>query len=426
MKAQMNIHRKRPENSRLRMQPIGGPSILVAPPVVFCGVWGVTLGLISLQMTTQLVPMAPAALWMIAGNMAFAILMAITLGRLGSRPQQQIDAIDLGVLDKFARKLRLVWIVGTVIEIVASGGLPIQWAIMSDANERNYTDFGIPSIHGVMNALYLQMMSAYFLIWQLNGDKKKRNLFFLFLIWPILMLGRGIFLSAVIQSLGIFLLIYTIHFRAIFIVAIVALINIILFGLIGNLRGTSNQLEYLIEDQWRGVFDFLPSGFLWIYVYITSGLNNVFFNSDNLEPLWQFKNTFAKLIPSIVWIILGSERQSDIFEFADPRLNVSTMYAGAMSDFGIFGGFLFGCIIVTFSSLIFIYAKQHYIWAILFYCVVFQGLVFSIFYDMFFLLPTIMQFVVAAAFGLHYRRWRRKPPRQEAEAPRTQKDAKVD
>lgn len=418
MRRKIRLSLTRTTGSSPHINTIAGPSILATPAVVFCGVWGMTLGLISLQMTTQLVPMAPAALWMIGGNMAFIILLAVILHRVVPRHTQPISPADLFLLDQFISKLRLIWIVGSLFEIVASGGLPLQWALMENVAGRNYTDFGIPSFHGIMNALYLQMMSAYFLAWQLQGEKTQRNLFFLFLLWPIMMLGRGIFLSVVIQCLGILLLIRVVNARTITIVTLIALANIVLFGIIGNVRGTSNPFDYLVDEKWRWFFKAVPAGFLWVYIYVTSGLNNIFFNADNLEPLWQFQNTFSKLIPSFIWNIMGMARQADNLTFADANLNVSTMYAGIVSDFGTFGGFIFGCIILFFSSLVFVYTKKHLIWAMLAYCVVFQGLVFSVFYDMFLLLPTIMQLVIAAAFGIYHRDQRIKLARREAKVVR--------
>jgi hypothetical protein len=84
------------------------------------------------------------------------------------------------------------------------------------------------------------------------------------------------------------------------------------------------------------------------------------------------------------------------------------MYAGPVSDFGPLGGFFFGCTLLTFAAFVYLYARRRVLWAMMCYCALFQVLIFSVFYDMFLLLPTVMQFVIAIHFGFFLKRKRKR------------------
>ena len=374
------------------------PSLLVNPMVVYATVWVMTLCLFSLQMTIQIVPANSTGLWIVGGNIIFAVYLGMIFAKIKSKQKPTFDNVDFDILELYVRRLRLIWMIGTIIEISVSRGLPIIWAFTGQGFLKDYTDFGIPSFHGIMNAVYLQFMCGYFLLWVGAKRTAHRKMFFLFLLWPILMLGRGIFLSVIMQCLAIFLLLNKVGLKRMSHLVLLAIGNVFLFGFVGNLRGTSNPFGYLVENKWIWLFDSLPTGFLWVYIYITSGINNIFYNVQSLEPTGTFDKTFFKLIPSFVRQLLGVEERADALTFADANLNVSTFYAGTVSDFGAIGGLFYGMIVIFSAFMVYSYAKRYLIWAILAYSVLFQVLVFSIFYDTFLLLPTFMQIFIAFCF----------------------------
>lgn len=395
-------------NRSLIPRPLSGPSVLANPAVAFGGVWLMTLGLFSLGMTKQIVPATLDGLLMIGGNIAAAYVLSIIAMKVQPQKYNPLVELDLQLLGLYVQRLQLIWLIGSVFEIVASGGLPLQWALSGQSLTRDYTHFGVPSLHGIMNALYLQMMCGHLLLWQIGKDKAAQRRFLLFLFWPILMLGRGIFLSVAVQSLAIWLILDVIRVKRALTLAALAAGNVVLFGIVGDLRGKENPFGYLIEDKWVGLFDALPTGFLWVYVYITSGINNIFYNIQTIEPSGTLDKTFFKLVPSFLRELLGIVDRADRLVFADKNLNVSTFYAGTISDFGPAGSFIYGVIVVLIATLVFTYAKGHRVWAMLCYSVLFQVLIFSIFYDMLLLLPTLMQIALALYFIPFQRRHSRR------------------
>ena len=74
---------------------------------------------------------------------------------------------------------------------------------------------------------------------------------------------------------------------------------IIGFGYLGDLRQGVNPYYGLLDEKWVELFEKIPSGFLWVYVYFTSGFNNVIYNTTLVNPNYLPYFSFAK-IPVLV------------------------------------------------------------------------------------------------------------------------------
>ncbi|WP_114827026.1 O-antigen polymerase, partial [Vibrio cholerae] len=148
---------------------------------------------------------------------------------------------------------------------------------------------------------------------------------------------------------------------------------------------------YLVYDEYKDFFDSIPTGFLWVYVYLTAGVSNLFYNLPALEPTYSFDYSFSNMLPTIVRDFFNISGRNDLFIFVDHNLNTSTIYAGFTSDFWILGGFVMVMFIQFLSCIAYRIANRGRPWGVFSYSVFFQILLFSIFYDMFFLLPTLFQ-----------------------------------
>ena len=103
--------------------------------------------------------------------------------------------------------------------------------------------------------------------------------------------------------------------------------------------------------------------------------------------------SFAKLLPSVVYNLLGMKIQADSFELVSQNLNTSTAYAGFYSDFGFLG-----VIPIIFIQIL---ANYHYnkskkinIKSLLCYMVLYQAIVLTCFTDTFYYLPFLFQFIL--------------------------------
>jgi oligosaccharide repeat unit polymerase len=372
------------------------PSIILNPAFIYISIWGLVLVLYSLRLTNQLIDIPFSGILMVSmGFISMFIAYGLSSVLIGNKRLEIYNEIN--VVKSFAKILLKIWIIGSIFDIFYSGGLPLEWVLKGDYS-RNYTDFGIPSLHGVLNACYLQSIAIYFYIWLSNKDKKYLILILILLFWPVLMLGRGIFLGAIIQICAIYFMFNKIRLYT-FIKIFLSIICIIyLFGFLGDIRNTPNPFDYLINDNYRDLFENIPSGFLWVYIYITSGINNIFYNMNIIDPSFVPNYSLSNLIPSTIKRWLNFDPRNDALIFADDNLNISTNYAGFISDFGPIGAIFCIYVIQQIASYIYIKARNGKLQYIFAYSVIFQVLIFSAFYDMFFLLPTLFQLFIAYLF----------------------------
>ncbi|NNA97961.1 O-antigen polymerase [Pseudomonas gessardii] len=366
---------------------------MINPVFVYIAVWGLVLFLYSLGLTSNLVDFSLVGVILIVLNLLSILLIFFFLGGGGKqKSRSEDDWFFQDTVRRFLKFVILVWMSGTFAEIIYSGGFPLYWKLIGDT--RLYTEFGIPSFHGIMNAFYLQALSMACYLFL-----KFRRFKFLFLIvvllfWPIFMLGRGILLGGLLQMACVLFLLTRLNAKKIFALTLGLIGVIIAFGYIGDLRQTANPFSYLVTGQTAEVFSVLPSGFLWFYVYLTAGLSNLFHNIDSLAPAGGLSYTFSNMLPSIVRSYFEIGARNDLFVFVDPNLNTSTIYAGAVSDLGPVGGFFAVLIVQLVCCYAYILSLKGKPWGIFAYTVAFQILTFSIFYDMFFLLPTLFQFAI--------------------------------
>ncbi|WLG30238.1 O-antigen polymerase [Pseudomonas lurida] len=371
------------------------------PVFIFCSVWGGVFFLYCLNATTNLVPVSAVGMTMIIMNMMSILLISLLLGSALRKPGvETCEKYQAGV-KIYLKTLFWIWLAGTCFEIYIQRGFPLYWNYVGDG--RLYTDFGIPSFHGIMNAMYLQVITALAYLYFLRPRFSIICFILLLLCWPIMMLGRGILLSAIIQMVAVFFAMRTLSVRVVLTLVVSAITAIFLFGYVGDLRQVLNPFSYLVSKDYVGFFSGLPSGFLWFYVYLTSGMSNLFYNVDTVQPAYSFGYSFYNLIPSALKVWIGLDGRSDLFVFVDPNLNAATFYAGFVSDFGAIGAFFIVGFIQFCCCFTYAVARKGRPWGILAYAVALQILIFSIFYDMFFLLPILFQFVLAMIFCVVYR-----------------------
>lgn len=374
-----------------------GSSILANPSVVYIGVWSIVLFLYMLGLANHFVEVTViGAIVVFLGFVTSLVAFELSRNALDIKFIYQIGNIVNAVRD-FSKKLLIVWFFGSLADVVYSGGFPLLWVVLG-IFDKNYTDFGVPTLHGFLNACFLQAVTMLFLCWLVQKKNSDILLICFLLTWPIMMLGRGIFLSAVVQMMAVYLLMNKLRTRTIFGVVVTGLVLVILFGVLGDLRDTPNPFDYLVSDNAVAFFESVPSGFLWVYVYSTSSLNNLFANIDRVVPVWLPVYSISNMFPSVVRMTFGLDPRNDTFEFVDQNLNTSTVYAGAVSDFGPIGAIVFVYAIQQIAAIFYIKARSLNIAGVLGYSVMFQVLLFSVFYDMFFLLPTLMQLIIVLVF----------------------------
>jgi oligosaccharide repeat unit polymerase len=302
-------------------------------------------------------------------------------------------------IKKYIKYLLLIYILIAILDVFYSRGVPIIWALTGSS--RSYVDFGVPTLHGIANSIVFFLASLLTLLTILKV-KNYKGILFALIVYQVLILSRGTIIVMTVQMLAVFLFISRMGFLKNIGIVVFLLVFVVAFGMLGDLRQGANPYYGLLTDEWKELFNSLPSGFLWAYIYVSSGLNNLNFNVGIIEPSYIPVYTFAKLVPSIIYNFFSIEKVVDTFTFVNAGLNVSTIYSAFYSDFGILS-FLLVMVIQLVASNKYNLARKGNIYSLLSYVVAYQAIFLSFFIDTFFYIPFLFQFVIVYFFKVALR-----------------------
>jgi oligosaccharide repeat unit polymerase len=283
-----------------------------------------------------------------------------------------------------------VWILITIGEIILSGGIPIVWLALGST--KTYRDFGIPSLHGLVNSLLLTISLCRFALFLITSERRHLRVPIFIVFWSVLVVTRNLMLVSLIQFAVLFVRLRPIKTSTVFRLFASFVGVILLFGVVGDYRSGSSDLIRKWAQPTDSYPDWLPSGLLWGYIYTATPVNNLLYTVDVSPPLnnWLFPNTAATLFPSVLREILYGDQlaQAESGELVDSVFNVSTAYIGPYQDFGFIGIVLFS-VAMAFTCLRFWHRNDPK--SVLIYVVLSQCLILSLFWNQFLSLPIITQ-----------------------------------
>jgi oligosaccharide repeat unit polymerase len=368
------------------------------PLVIFSIVWLGVISLYSLHLSKLLIystPVVTKLVLVIWVPFATVILVSIFFRRILISIRSSLHKLPTINIAALERKLIFwfrVWMTATFLEIIVSGGLPLLWLVQHSS--KTYKDFGISSLHGLVNSLLLSIALCRFLLFLLTRSRRHLVVPIFTLGWFILVVTRNQLLVALIEFAVLFFRIRPIKKTVIvkFIVGIVCFI--LAFGAIGDYRTGSSDLIRLWAQPTDQYPDWLPSGVLWAYIYISTPINNLVHTSEMVRPVnnLAFPNTVVNLFPTVVRKFVYGEETSEAEsgELVASTFNVSTAYIGPVQDYGFVGIALFSMVIAAFCQFFWVRSSLR---DILIYCVLAQCLILSLFFNHFLLLPIIFQTV---------------------------------
>ena len=168
---------------------------------------------------------------------------------------------------------------------------------------------------------------------------------------------------------------------------------ILVFGLVGDFRTGKDDFFNLAAVS-SNYPTWLPSGFLWVYMYLVTPLNNLINAFDIINPDWNFglSNSTVLLIPSFLRnLFYGDLSYDSTYYLVTQAFNVSTAYIDPYRDLGYFGVFLFASIAGFFVK--FLDNKSDFK-SVIFFCILMQCNILSVFYNHYMYLPIIFQLIV--------------------------------
>jgi oligosaccharide repeat unit polymerase len=380
-------------------------SILAHPIVAFGGIWTLVFLLYGLHLSEQLIYDASdfyylyaliifsflAGYWytnvLLYAVTGTPLLPATAGGRANSNESPEITAQSV-----WSKILLLfgIWAVITVVEIVYSGGIPILW--LFTGSSKTYRDFGVPSVHGFQMSLLLACAMVSFHLF-LNWRTRKYLIIPLFsLFWFILSITRNYLIGALLQMLFLSLSLRRPTAKTFVRILVGLAILVVFFGLIGDLRSGGSDLIRAVGRPTANFPDWLPSGFLWAYIYLTTPLNNLF-NTIQLNPSvdeYTLVATTSQLLPSFLRNLIFTQA-ADQGSLVDDNLNVSTGFVGPYTDMGLAGIIFFGALIGVLSAVFWRNRQRSFF--LLGYLFVAQAIILSIFYNQVLFLPYLFQLV---------------------------------
>jgi oligosaccharide repeat unit polymerase len=391
--------------------------ILIHPVVLYSAVWLGGLLLVWTGWAYFMTPVSRKFAALVTANIGVSILAyflarSVTIRRApsGSRKPEgaprstNLSPAVLSALRRYSDVLFAVWAVGSVINVCASGGLPIVW-IMRGNYDRSYADFGLPTFSGLIGACGLFASLGYFLLQRLGHTRKRWWAIALVFVYQIATLNRGAVIWMIVELIAVYLQIDRFGFRRMLGALTIILVVIVLFGHMGDIR--SRRHGTLLESMGTGqavtVFRKLPSGFWWTYLYASVGVVNLnaAVDSPNLVPLGHFHWSVAGLFPTVVRKLIYTETAYELrypLEMVISAFNVFTIYGGYLADFG-----MIGCVVITFvlqlvAGHYFVKARDGDVASILAYAICVQIIVVSLFTDSLTSWVALFQFILAFFF----------------------------
>ena len=330
---------------------------LLNPAFMYAATWVFVLFIYSFRLSYLLDPLATATVVLVLGSSA-SFIAGWMLESLPYRGQLAAAKINLDVLGpsinspRVGRRLKAIWILfslGISFEIAFFGGVPFLSLI--GIGSLSYGEFGIPGLHGVLNALFYTGCAVTFARVLLGSSKRAWLLTVSSIAYPILIVSRQVLVSVLVQYLFIYFSIRRPSPRILVRTGILILATLLLFGYVGDARSGRDAIIYIAAPTFDYP-DWLPSAFIWVYIYLASPINNVNHNID-ITPNYFPLETAGTLIPSFVrddfLAAFGATQQWDL---VNSDLNVSSLLQSFLTDFGLGGAILFTLVCgVVFSWL---------------------------------------------------------------------------
>lgn len=386
------------QNSNTWLISIPQPTKLLHPLVIFSIVWLGVVSLYSLHLSRLLrysTTEASSIVFRIWVPFAVTVCLCSVIHWLLTTAYPKVRkqrSFDFTLLRRRLKIWFRIWVLITIGEIIVSGGVPLFWALTHGS--KIYTDFGIPSLHGLVNSLLLSIGLCHFLLFLVTKDRRELKIPMFILCWSVIIINRNLMLVVLMEFAIVYLRLRKVRVKTFFQIGVGILVFVLAFGVVGDIRqGSSTMIRDLAQptDEYP---DWLPSGVLWAYIYITTPINNLLYTVDQTQPANNllFPNTVATLFPSVIrTVIYGNDLgAAESGELVVSAFNVSTAYIGPYQDFGYTGMILFSIMAALICQFFWF---RNDLQSFLMLAVVIQCLAITLFFDHFFALPVISQLV---------------------------------
>ncbi len=374
------------------------------PFILFFLVWALTLFFYSLEITNNILGLNTNTRILLYSFFFIYFFVNIISNFLQRRVHAPLiyklsinSNIEINLFTIIINKIFKVWVFFSILEIILFKGVPLISVLIFKNSDLDYAKFGLPTLHGLLNALYYTFMVGNFLVYSLTKQKKYLIKIIIFIFWPILLMSRASLLWVLSEILCVYLLLNKISLLKFLKLSFFIFLFIFLFGVIGDARGvedSSFKILNFVSPKYENIAEKIPIGFIWVYLYATTPINNIVAQTNQLNPKYDFKSSAANLIPSVIRNRIYNEDDKYGFELDNQAFNVSSFFSNFLNDFGIIGTLIMVTILFILSLLIYYKCFTGKLGYIISYSAIFYAILTSIFFDNFLSLVTICQFTI--------------------------------
>lgn len=389
----------------------------ISPVKLMLAIWGIEIYMYNLHIVSFYNPLNFLTFVLVFGVILalicskFFVLYRNKKLRLQGKQYTPISLTLEEIEDKSKFVLKL-FLIGTVINVVFSGGFPLLWLVIGDA--RTYQDFGVHGFNGMVNSFYYISLLCYTYLYLKKRGKKQLIILLGLIFYPVFSMARALIFTGLFEVLGLYLLLNRIRLKSIIIALLLAISIIVAFGQMGDNRNgldsaTESFVRSYVDDEYVDLMEKLPSGFTWVYIYFTCAINNITYNINTLQPTGYPYFTVRRLLPSfIAERVIEQKDYEDKYalKMDDSVFNVFTIYSNYIKDFGVFFTIILFFLVGIFFYDIYYKSSPDDTKYLFMYPPIFMILCLSVFDDFLLSLPTLFQFVFTSYF------FRRRSPRR--------------
>jgi oligosaccharide repeat unit polymerase len=317
------------------------------PAMMYAATWFSVLLLYSFGLSDLLEPLRVSTIVLVVGTSASFILgwLLESIQFHGRLATAHFNLQALGAVinsRRVGRRVTIIWIIfilGISFEVASFGGVPLL-GLLGIGGSIQYSEFGFHGFHGVVNALFYAGCVITFARVLLGSSRRKFILGVVSCAYPALVMSRQVLISLALQYLLVYFSVKRPSPRIFVRAGVLFIATFLLFGYLGDLRTGRDSIISAAAP----TFDYptwLPSAFIWFYIYMCSPLNNVNYNID-VTPSYFPMETAQSLVPSFArdafTDALGGRRQWDL---VSETFNVNSLLQSFLVDFGVAGAIVF-------------------------------------------------------------------------------------
>jgi oligosaccharide repeat unit polymerase len=320
---------------------------MLNPALMYAATWMAVLAIYSLELSELLDPLQIATIVLVAGT-SLGFVFGWVAESLLCKGRLAFLRLDLEALSsvlgsaRVGRRLKIAWIIfglGILLEIVYFQGAP-GLGLIGVGPDIPYTDFGIPGLHGLLNSMFYGCCVVQFARTLLRASNRKLMLVLITLGYPVLGMSRQVLVSLLLQYLFIYFSVKRPSATSFVRAGVIFIVIFLTFGYLGDIRSGREHIIALAAPAFDYP-DWLPSAFIWFYIYVCTPLNNVNYNID-IAPNGLPLETAGTFIPSFAREgFLNAMGGTKDWALVTDSFNVSSLLQSLLTDFGVAGSIIF-------------------------------------------------------------------------------------